>query len=306
MNKDQPYAITRRGFLSSCAALTAAASFSRGVHAQDEPFALRYNLASSMYGELPLAEILPEVAKVGADTIDIWPKRHGNQREQWDAMGDEAFRALLDEHGVKLGMITRYDLGPYKLQDELKVAGAFGARIVVAGSGRIDGDSIKARVETFIERMKPHVAVAEEAGVTIAIENHSNALIESFDSLRYLAELSPSPNLGIALAPYHLPQEPETIAHLIRDIAPRLAHFYAWEHGHGSRDKMPKVLEMKQLPGYGPLDFAPIVAALRDIDYAGWTSVFMHPVPRGIPILPTAGEVTAAMNRSREYLDSFI
>ena len=34
--------------------------------------------------------------------------------------------------------------------------------------------------------------------------------------------------------------------------------------------------------------FVPIVAALKKIRYAGWTSVFMHPVPRGIPILPTS------------------
>ena len=45
-----------------------------------------------------------------------------------------------------------------------------------------------------------------------------------------------------------------------------------------------------------------IEAALRKIDYRGWTSVFMHPTPRGIPILPTAGEVTAAVNQSRRYL----
>ena len=29
----------------------------------------------------------------------------------------------------------------------------------------------------------------------------------------------------------------------------------------------------------------------------------MHPVPRGIPILPTAREVTDAVNRSRRYLE---
>jgi hypothetical protein len=32
----------------------------------------------------------------------------------------------------------------------------------------------------------------------------------------------------------------------------------------------------------------------------------MHPVPRGIPILPSASEVTAEINRSRGYLESMI
>jgi hypothetical protein len=29
----------------------------------------------------------------------------------------------------------------------------------------------------------------------------------------------------------------------------------------------------------------------------------MHPTPRGIPILPTAAEVTAEINRARQYLE---
>jgi len=36
-------------------------------------------------------------------------------------MGLERFAELLRQHGVHLGMITRYDLGPYGLQDEMRV-----------------------------------------------------------------------------------------------------------------------------------------------------------------------------------------
>ena len=139
--------------------------------------------------------------------------------------------------------------------------------------------------------------------MTIGIENHGSALIRSPDSIRYLAEKSPSPRLGIALAPYHLPQDPELIAGLIRDLGPKMVHFYAWQHGKGAMKKLPKAEEMEQLPGYGSLDFVPVVRALKETRYQGWTSIFMHPVPRGIPILPTAREVTDAVNRSRRYLE---
>jgi hypothetical protein len=43
-------------------------------------FRLRYVLASSMFGTLPIAEILPEVARSGAVGIDLWPRPHGSQR----------------------------------------------------------------------------------------------------------------------------------------------------------------------------------------------------------------------------------
>ena len=66
---------------------------------------------------------------------------------------------------------------------------------------------------------------------------------------------------------------------------------------------MPKEKELLQLSGRGTLDFGPILKALAAIDYRGWTEVFMHPTPRGIPILPTTAEVTAEINRAREHLD---
>ena len=64
--------------------------------------------------------------------------------------------------------------------------------------------------------------------------------------------------------------------------------FYAWQHGHGCMTKLPKEEELLQMPGRGDLDFKPLVDSLSSIGYSGYTEIFMHPVPRGIPILPTA------------------
>jgi len=307
IDKSTQTPLSRRTFMKAApAALAAASILGHTSAAHGAKYQFRYIVASCMYGELPLAEILPEVRKTGAREIDIWPRVHGNQREQIEAMGHEAFLDLLDAHDVEVGIITRYDLGPHGLRDEMKVVQSLGGDLIVTGSGRTEGDTLKKRVENFVESMRPHVALAEELGVTIAIENHGNQLIESPDSLRYFAELSGSGRLGIAFAPYHLPQDPMLLAQLIRDIGPRMVHFYAWEHGMGCHEKRPKAQEMKQLPGYGPLDFGPIVDALRDTNYSGRTSIFMHPVPRGIPILPTAPEVTRAINRSREYLEHLL
>ncbi|MBX3179912.1 MAG: sugar phosphate isomerase/epimerase [Candidatus Hydrogenedentes bacterium] len=298
-------AVSRRHFLKATATGAAAAILPLGAARAQAAFKLDYILASSLYGQLPLKDILPEVAKAGATHIDLWPKKHGSQREELDAMGEEAFLALLAEHQVKPGILTRYDLGPYKLLDEVKLAGRIGARLVIAasGGGGSEGPDLKGRIQGFIEKIKPTVDAAEEAGVTVGIENHGNALIQSPDSMRYFAELATSPALGIAYAPYHLPQDPALQAGLIRDLGPKVSHFYAWEHGFGSTGEIPKAHEMQQLPGFGQFDFIPVLQAFKEIEYSGWTSVFMHPIPRGIPILPTIEESTAALNRSRAYLE---
>ncbi|MCR9200381.1 MAG: sugar phosphate isomerase/epimerase [Planctomycetaceae bacterium] len=306
----------RRRFLQTAAAATFAAAEERPAAAScrtaaepTDEFRFRYLLGSCMYGYIYLDDVLAEVSKTGARHIDIWPKRHGNQREQWEDLGNERFRGLLERHSVKLGCITQYKLGPFGLQDELRLAGQFDCQtMVTGGSGpkNLKGAALKKAVADFVEKMKPHVAVAEEQGVTIAIENHANNLIDSPDSLRYLAELRNSDHLAIALAPYHLPQDSAALAALIRELGDAIEVFYAWEHGDGCMVKLPKERELKQLPGRGPLDFRPLVSALVDIQFQGWTEIFMHPVPRGVPILETPSDVTAAINTSRRYLEDLL
>ncbi len=269
-------------------------------------FSLRYLLSSAMYGYTSLSEIMPEVQKIGASGIDIWPKVHGNQREQVDEMGEQAFRELLDSHDVSLHCITQYSLGPFRLQNEMRFAQRFGCHTMVTGASGpkgLAGSELKSAVAKFVEAMKPHLAVAEETEVTIAIENHSNSLIESPDSLKWLAEMLPSKHLSIAFAPYHLEQDSEQMATLIRELGNSISMFYAWQHGKGCHVKLPKEEELLQMPGRGELEFAPILAALKAIKYQGWTEVFMHPVPRGVPILESTAEVTNEINRGRRYLD---
>ena len=192
---------------------------------------LRYIVASSMYGQLKLAEILPEVRKTGAEYIDIWPKKHGNQREQIEEMGHEKFAAMLKQHKVKLGISTRYDLGPFRLQKEMRIVRKLGGTMIVSGAKgpkNLKGSELKEAVRQFAEKMKPHIAAAEETGIVIGIENHSMGMMESEDSMLWFAEFAESKNIGIALAPYHLPQEPWFIAKVIRSRhLDLLAHYPA-------------------------------------------------------------------------------
>lgn len=298
--------INRREFalLSSASTVGIGLPWSVSV-AEEQDFEFRYILASCMYGYTDIRKIIPEVKKIHATAIDIWPKVHGNQREQLDEMGEDNFAELLSEHDIHLGCITQYRLGPFGLQNEMRLAQRLGCSTIVSGGkgpSNLKGSELKNAVGDFIEKLKPHLAVAEEMGVTVAIENHGSNLIESPDSMKWLVELRPSNHLAVALAPYHLPQNEKLISELIRSLEGGIAMFYAWQHGMGCHKKLPKEQELLQMPGRGKLDFTPILSALRDIKYDGWTEIFMHPVPRGIPVLETTDAITAEINRSRQYL----
>ncbi|MCA9041240.1 MAG: sugar phosphate isomerase/epimerase [Planctomycetaceae bacterium] len=277
-------------------------------YAAEDKFQLNYILNSAMYGYTDVETVLSEVHKTGTKYIDIWPKRHGNQREQAEEMGHEAFKALLEKHDVKLGIVTCYVKGPFNLAGEMKfahtVAGP-GTVLVCGASGPkgLTGSELKSAVQSFVEKMKPHVEEAEKYGCTIAVENHANSMLESPDSIRWFGEAATSDRLGLALAPHHLPQDGELIGQIADDLGKKVVFFYAQQHGMGSSTKLPKEQEMLQMPGRGDLDFTPIIAALKKHNYQGFTEVFMHPVPRGVPILETTSAITEAINESRAYLD---
>lgn len=278
----------------------------RAAEAAD--FRIRYVLSSALYGGLPLDEVLGEVKKSGAESVDIWRKVHATHREQITEMGDEAFQSLMRKHGVAMSISTCYPLGPFKQEDEMRWVKRNGGHMTVCGSGKmgdadVTGAEAKAQVAAFFEKLKPHYELAEELGVTMAIENHKNSMLSSPDSIRYFADLNPSKAVGIAFAPHHLQDAIDRIPSLIRHCGKEnLPFIYFQEHHLSSKQQMPKEEELKQLPGFGALDYVPVVAALKEIGFDGLAEIFMHPTPRGVPMLPTAAAITEKINESREYI----
>ncbi len=279
------------------------------VKAETKPFRPRYVLSSAMYGDLPVDTVLAEIKKSGAESVDIWRKKHATHREQIEAMGDDAFQALLQKHDASLAVSTCYPLGPFGQDDELRWVKKNGGSMTVCGSGGMGerdpvGAEAKRQVKAFFEKLKPHYELAEELGVTMAIENHKNAMLSSPDSIRYFAELNPSKHVGVAFGPHHLYDAVDQIPGLIRECGQEnLPFIYFQEYHLSSKQEMAKEEELKQLPGFGTLDYVQILAALRDVKFDGLAEIFMHPTPRGTPMLPTADEITGAINQSRSYLD---
>ena len=226
-------------------------------------------------------------------------------------MGDDAFQALLKKHDTTMAISTCYPLGPFGRDEEMAWVKKNGGNMTVCATksmGEKDPSGAEARrqVRAFFEKLQPHLEVAREHGVMMAFENHGNAMLHHPDSLRYFAELNPDPgHIGIAFAPHHLQSfGDEAVAPLIRELGnEHIPFIYFQEYGIGSKETVAKEIELEQLPGRGTLDYVPIVKALKDIEFTGVAEIFMHPTPRGVPMLPTAGEITREVNRSRAYID---
>jgi len=120
-------------------------------------FSLRYVLSSAMYGNLPLEQVLPEVSKTGAESLDVWRKVHATHREQIQAMGDIAFQKLLKKHNTRMHISTCYPLGPFGLDEEIAWVKKNGGKMTVCATrsmGKVNptGEEAKIQVKALFDK----------------------------------------------------------------------------------------------------------------------------------------------------------
>jgi sugar phosphate isomerase/epimerase len=151
-----------------------------------------------------------------------------------------------------------------------------GGSIMVFGSpqqrnllpGVSPGDALVFAAEVFGQL----VPTLEQQQVTLAVEplgpSEGDFLNTAAEGVR-LIEMIGSPNCRLHLDCKAMSSEASPIPELLRKHAPNLIHFHANDPN-------------KQGPGFGDLDFVPILKTLDDINYQGWVSVEVFDYTPGV------------------------
>ncbi|MHC4177031.1 MAG: sugar phosphate isomerase/epimerase family protein [Planctomycetota bacterium] len=175
----------------------------------------------------------------------------------------------------------------------------FGGKVLVLGSPQqrnlLPGVGRDEAMQYAAEVLRAAVGVLEETGVVLAVEPLGP---EEGDFLRVAAEAVELVEMvGAAQVRLHLDckamsteslsTESLPIAEIIRRHGAMLAHFHANDPN-------------RQGPGFGQVDFVPILRALGQIDYRGWVSVEVFDYTPGIERL--ARESIEYMQRCLEKL----
>jgi sugar phosphate isomerase/epimerase len=289
MSFDAPGQYDRRRFLAGVAGATAVAA-SRGVwtataHAAEPRWTMRLSCSSINFTKLPIEEACQRIAKLGFEAIDIWSAHAGcpHLDDVLTRLGPEKLKEVLAANKLKLYAFSVY-AGGYRKYAEL--LGKAGGGVAVRGSaGPCDPKDLTTRMKAFFEGLKPEIELAEKHNSHLAIENHGGSLLNTLDSCKAFVELNRSPRVGIALAPYHVQAGKGSVEEAIAICGKQLLFFYAWQNAGGTG----------QLPGIGPTDCTPWIAALAKAAYAQYVNPFMHHEPA-----PDAME--AALAKSRDYL----
>ena len=275
----------RREFLAASAGMglgLAAASQA----APESKWRMRLSTSTIQYSKLSIEQACERIAALGFEGVDIWSAHAGcpHLDDVLTRLGAEGLKELLAGTKLKLYSFSVYRGGYAKYA---KLLGEAGGGVAVHGSGRkVKPDELTGAMKKYFERLKPEIELAEKHNSYVAVENHGGSLLNSLDSFRAFVEQNPAPKrVGIALAPYHLQRIKASVPEAIGIAGKQLLFFYAWQAAKNTG----------QLPGHGPADFTPWLAALARIKYAWYVNPFMHHEP-------APDEMDDALARSRDYL----
>jgi sugar phosphate isomerase/epimerase len=142
-----------------------------------------------------------------------------------------------------------------------------GGTVLVLGSpfqrNLLPGVSYEEAEQYAAEVLRAAMPVYSDLGLTLALEplapSEGDFLPTAESGIR-LAELIDSPNCKLHLDVKAMSSEDKPIADVIRDSRDWMVHFHAND---------PNLLG----PGMGEVEFEPIFAALKEVEYDGWVSV---------------------------------
>lgn len=259
----------------------------------------RYTYNTLVYGEEPIQTGIERVARLGYDGVELVGEP--------DQQDETAIRSALEEQGVVASSIVSI----YTPQRDIVSSSAdIRANAVKYVKGNIDYASrLGAEVVTFTPtacmKIAPEADLAQEwswaldaarelsgyagdKGVRLALEpwnRYETYLINRTEqALRFLDEVD-SPHMGYMVDTFHMCLEERDIAESIRKAGSRVAHVHLADSNRAA-------------PGYGHLDFEPIIHAILDSNYTGWISY---------ELLPAAGDVWGVLNGSGapEFKDEY-
>ena len=166
---------------------------------------------------------------------------------------------------------ARRDEAARRLTELVDMAGEHGAKLIVGllrGPRPADGDvpAANARLIETLGTCADHASAVGAGIVLEAINRYETTLQCTAAEALDLVERVGRPNVNVLLDTFHMNIEEACIADAIVATGARLAHFHVADSN-------------RRAPGFGHVEFDAVVAALDAIDYQGWISAEILPLP---------------------------
>lgn len=218
------------------------------------------------------------------------------------------------------GNLEKREAAVAHLKKVICASAKLGVNMVTTFIGRDQTKSVEENLELVKEIWPPIVALAEEKGVKIAIENcpmlfgrdqwpGGQNLMTTPAIWRKVFEILPSPNLGINYDPSHFVWQMIDYIRPLYEFKDKIFHVH-YKDIKLYPDKLREVGIMAypldfmspKLPGLGDVDWGKYVSALTDIGYDGYTCIEVE--DRAFE--GSREKVLDSLRLSKRYMEQFV
>ncbi len=132
------------------------------------------------------------------------------------------------------------------------------------------GQSRQQAIDLFVEVLRPLAEHAHDCGVLLLIEPEPGLLLETTDQYLEVAERLDAPSIGLNFDVGHAFCVREDLPRAIARLARHIRHYHV-------EDIAASRVHHHLVPGTGAIDFAAVIAAIRQSGYDGWLTVELYP-----------------------------
>jgi sugar phosphate isomerase/epimerase len=257
---------------------------------------MKFAICNETFADWPLERALAFAAECGYTGIEIAPFTLADDVSQITAARRAEVRRLADASGLEVvglhwllakteGLhVTSPDAEVRRrtagyLAELARCCAEMGGKILVFGSPKqrslLPGVAREAATDYAADVFEQLLPTLEETETVVALEplglEETDFLTTAAEAVR-LAERLGSPQVRLHLDCKAMSTETTPAAELVERFGRLLAHFHANDPN-------------RQGPGFGTLDFLPILSALGRIDYGGWVSVEVFDYSPGVEVL---------------------
>lgn len=259
----------------------------------------KYSYDSLVYFGEEVAKSIERLAKFGYDAIELIGEP--------DAYDTKRVRNLVNDYGIEVSSICSIynqerDLAhpdPNKRRQAIEyvkrvadMSAEVGAPVMIvaptANGKTASLANFDDEVKWAIEGIREGAEYAAKLNVNLCIEawnRYETYMLNRLDQAVEMWKEVNLPNVGIMGDVFHMNIEEENIAEAIRQSGDALIHVHLADSN-------------RKAPGLGHVDFAPVLQALKDIDYKGYLS---------FEILPAAADPFGVMRKGggQEFFDDY-
>ena len=254
---------------------------------------MKFAICNETFTDWPFEKAFAFAAECGYTGIEIAPFTIADYATDITARRRAEVRRQADEAGLEVTGLhwllaktegfyltspdaeTRHKTAEY-FGELARLCADFGGKVIVLGSPQqrnlLPGVTHDQATEHAADVIRMALPVLEETGVTLALEPlgpEEGDFMRTADKAVALAEMIASPRVRLHLDVKAMSTESKPITDIIRDNHALLAHFHANDPN-------------RQGPGFGEVDFMPILQTLGEVDYGGWVSVEVFDYTPGI------------------------